>query len=119
MPAPLTANDVVLQLAGLARDLDHTVQQLEEADAAAVLARHEADLGLSRAFLSAPGSVEHRKHLAAVACEHLEREARLAEAVVRHLRRRIDALKVRVEVGRSYGAAIRSEMSLASAGGAP
>ena len=39
--------------------------------------------------------------------------ADVAEAVVRHLRRRIDAVKTRIDVGRSYGAAVRAEISLA------
>jgi len=36
----------------------------------------------------------------------------VADAVVRHLRRKIDALKVRIDVGRSYGAAVRAEIAL-------
>jgi len=39
--------------------------------------------------------------------------ADVAEALVRHLRRRIDGIKVRVEVGRSVGAAVRTELNLA------
>ena len=38
--------------------------------------------------------------------------ADVADAVVRHLRRKIEALKVRIDVGRSYGAAVRAEIAL-------
>jgi hypothetical protein len=39
-------------------------------------------------------------------------EADVSEAVVRHLRRQIDAIKTRIDVGRSYGAAVRAELAL-------
>jgi hypothetical protein len=107
-----TPNEVVAGLAQLARDLDATVRQLQDADREATIKRHDADLAMSKTFLTAQGSVEHRKHLAAVECEHVERDALLAEAVVRHLRRRIDATKVRVDVGRSMNSALRAEAGM-------
>lgn len=113
-------NEVVAGLAQLSRDLDVTVRQLEEADREATVKRHDADLALSKAFLTAQGtSVEQRKHLAAVECEHVERDALLAEAVVRHLRRRIDVLRVRIDVGRSMSSAMKAELALASTGHGP
>lgn len=112
----LTPNDVVMQLAALARDLDANVSALEDADRQAVLVRHEADLAHSRAFLTAQGSVEQRKHEAFVSCERQLSEAAVAEAVVRHLRRRGDAIRVRIDVGRSVGSALRAELSLAGVG---
>ena len=60
--------------------------------------------------------MEQRKHLAVVAVHQLRLDADVADALVRHLRRRIDATKVRIEVGRSYGAAIRAELNLAQLG---
>jgi hypothetical protein len=117
MPAPLTPNDVVIQLAGLARELDQTVKALESADRDATEKRAVHDLAFSTAFLTATGSMDMRKHLAVVECHQQRLDADVADTVVRHLRRRIDAIKTRIDVGRSYGAAIRSEMALAGYGG--
>lgn len=119
MNGQLTPNDVVLQLAALARELDVTVDQLKAAEVEAVDKRHGADLATSKAFLSADGSVDQRKHTAFVATERLAHNAELAEAVVRHLRRRISAIGTRIDVGRSCNAALRSELALSSAGGTP
>lgn len=116
MTAPATANQVAMQLAGLARDLDLTVRQLQQAEVEAVDKRHAADLAEAHAYLSAEGSVENRKRLAFVAVERLIHEAETAEAVVRHLRRRIDVTKTRVEIGRSLGAALRAEAALVVSG---
>jgi hypothetical protein len=46
-------------------------------------------------------------------------EADVSDAVVRHLRRKLDATKVRIDVGRSYGAAVRAEIALGGQDGAP
>ena len=116
MSAPITPNEVALQLSRLARDLDETVRVLEGADRDATEKRAAADLAFSRAFLSATGSVDARKHEATVATHTQRLNADVAEAVVRHLRRRIDAIKTRVDVGRSYGAAIRAELNLTQVG---
>lgn len=110
-----TPNDVVAQLAQLARDLDANVTALEEAELTAVRARHDADLAHARAFLSAAGSVEQRKHAAFIECERLLNEAEVAEAVVRHLKRRSEAIRVRIDVGRTVGSTLRAEMALAGA----
>jgi hypothetical protein len=116
MTAPVTPNDVARQLAQLARDLDEAVRVLETADRDSVEKRAAADLSFSRAFMAATGSVDFRKHFATVETHQLRLDADVADAVVRHLRRRIDALKTRIEVGRSYGAAIRAELNLAQVG---
>lgn len=115
-PVPHTPNDIALQLSRLARDLDDTVRQLEAADRDAVEKRAAYDLAYSRVFISAEGSVDLRKHQATKATHDLRLAADVADALVRHLRRRLDALKVRIDVGRSLGAAIRSEIRLLQAG---
>lgn len=116
MTAPATPNEVALQLSRLARDLDDTVRQLEKTDREATELRAAADLAYSRAFMAATGSMDMRKHLAVVDTHDQRLAADVAEAVVRHLRRRLDATKTRIDVGRSYGAAIRAELNLAQAG---
>jgi len=109
----LTPNDVAANLAKLARELDMTIRQLESAERDLVERRAAADLAFSQAFLAAEGSVDARKHQAAVSTHQQRLAADVAEALVRHLRRRIDGIKVRVEVGRSVGAAVRTELNLA------
>src|SRR5262245_2484585 len=116
MTAPMTPNDVAAQLAKLARDLDETVRVIHAADREAVELRAAADLAYSRSFMAAGGSMELRKHYALEATHDQRLAADVAEEVVRHLRRRIDALRIRIEVGRSVGAAIRTELNLAQMG---
>jgi hypothetical protein len=114
-----TPNSVVANLVRLANDLDTTVAQLEQADRDATTRRMEFDFAFSKRFLAAEGSVDGRKHQATVATMHEREAAELAEAVVRHLRRRIDAIKTNIDTGRSLGAALRAEIGLAGAGYQP
>lgn len=116
---PLTATQVAQNLAGLARRLEQTVEAIRTADLDATRKRHEATLEFSREFLRAEGPMDARKHKATVTTERQAAEADVADAVVRHLRREIDALKVRIDVGRSYGSAIKAEIALGGAGGGP
>lgn len=111
MSEQLTPRSVVLQLSELARQLDHTVTLLKEADLEATLARHAADVAESTAFLSAEGSVEMRKHKARLATDKLEGDALQKEAVVRYLRQKINAVSVRIEVGRSMSSALKAELA--------
>ena len=115
----LTSTDVATQLAKLSRQLDELVQEIGRADIVAVNAREDHTLALSRAFLQAEGAMDVRKHVS-IEATHMQRlAAELAEATVRGLRRSIDSVRVRIDVGRSVGAAMRAETALASAAGAP
>ena len=119
MTAPTTPTEVALQLAKLARVLDQTVRALESADRDATEKRAAFDLAFSRAFIAETGSVAARKHQAIIATHSNRLAADVADAVVRHLRRQIDATKVRIDVGRSYGAAVRAEIALGGQDGEP
>lgn len=112
MTAPATATEVALALSKLARELDQTVKALASADREATEKRAAYVLAFSRAFIAATGAVEQRKHLAVIEVHRQRLEADVAEVVVRHLREEISALKVRIDVGRSYGAAVRAEIAL-------
>ena len=107
----LTPNAVVLQLAELGRELDRTVEILKDLEVEAVTKRHAADMAESKAFVNADGAMEMRKHLARIAADRFEDEALVSEALVRHLRTKIRALAVRIEIGRSAGAALRAELA--------
>ncbi len=116
MNGQMTPNQVAMHLASLARDLDVTVQQLKVADLDLVEKRAAADLAMSRAFLSAEGSMDIRKHKAVEQTHEKRLAADVADALVRHLRRQADAIKVRVECGRSMNSALKTEMNLAGQG---
>lgn len=118
MSGQLTANSVASQLSKLSRQLDELVQEIGQAEAAAVNAREDFTLAHSQAFLRAEGPMDVRKHLAIEATHGQRLAAETAEAVVRGLRRQIDSVKVRIDVGRSVGAVVRSEISLAGRDGA-
>ena len=119
MNVPANATEVAKALARLARELDETVGALQVADEDATRKRVAFDLAFSKAFIAAEGSVDRRKHLAVIETHAVRDEAEVADAAVRHLRRRLDALRVRIDVGRSYGAAIRAELALVGSDGAP
>lgn len=108
---PENAADVVKHLASLALELNAKVEQIRAAERDLVDKRGAADLAYAKAFLDAEGSVDARKHQAVLRTHQQRMEADVADTVVRHLRREIDALRVRIDVGRSYGAAIRAELS--------
>ncbi len=111
MTQPLTPNDVALALAKLGRDLEACVRSLDQADREAVHKREDFTLSLSRAFLKADGAMDLRKHQSIVDT-HAERlAAELAEQLVRGLRRQVDTIRVRVDIGRSYGSALKAELT--------
>lgn len=116
--APINATDVARNLGRLARELDDTVKALEMADRDATEKRAAFDLAFSRAFVTESGAVDQRKHLAVIATHQQRLAADVADTVVRHLRRKIDSIKTRIDVGRSYGAAVRAEISLGANGDA-
>jgi arginyl-tRNA synthetase len=113
---PMTSTDVALHLAKLGRDLEGLVRAMDGAEREAVNRREDFTLAQSRAFLRADGAMDLRKHQAIVD-SHAERlAAELAEATVRGMRRQLDSIKVRIDIGRSMGAAIRSEIALGQPG---
>lgn len=115
MTSPLTSTDVAAQLAALSRKLNELVEEISAAEIKAVNCREDYTLAQARAFLTAEGAMDVRKY-SSIESTHVERlAAELAEATVRGLRRSIDSVKVRIDVGRSVGAAMRAEVSLAGA----
>lgn len=108
----LTPNAVVSGLLDLARELAVLAKDLDSIEIDAVNKRENLTLAISRAYLSADGPVETRKHIAITATHDERLAAETAEAIVRGRRRQIDSVKVRIDVGRSAAAALRAEMSL-------
>lgn len=112
MTDQLTPNSVVSGLLRLSQELAELSKDLDQLEADAVNAREDYTLALSKAFLSATGAMELRKHQATVDTHHERLTAETAEALVRGRKRQLDSLRVRIDVGRSAAAALRSEMSL-------
>lgn len=113
---PQNSNEVVVHLGSLSRQLDETTQQLNEADVAAVNSRETAKLAEAKAFLAAEGSVDARKNQAIVQTHDVRLAADVADALVRGLIRTVRTLQSRIDVGRTYGATLRSEIALSGSG---
>ena len=119
MSGQMTPNDVVVHLTRLAEELRKLVADIDTAEIEAVNAREDFTLALSKAFLSAEGAMDMRKHHSVVAT-HVERiAAELADARVRGLRRWISCVDTRIDIGRSMGTTLRSEISLTGRDGTP
>jgi hypothetical protein len=116
---PLTAQGVADHLASLGRQLDDLVKQIGDAERAAVNGREDYTMAYAQQFLKAQGAMDARKQIAIEHTHDTRLAAELAEAEVRGLRRQIESVRVRIDVGRSVGAAMRAEASLASSAGTP
>lgn len=112
MAPPQTAMGVAQHLGDLAKELDSLVKEIGETDHIATVLREEYIRDYASAWRSAQGSVEARKQIALDLTRESRMAAETADCSVRDLRRKIDALKVRIDVGRSYGAAVRAEVEL-------
>jgi len=113
---PLTAHEIASGLSELSRQLDELVSEIGEAERDAVNKREDYTLAFSKAFLSADGAMDIRRHTATEETHEARLAAELAEQHVRGLRRRIDSVRTRIDVGRSLGAAVRAEVGLGGAG---
>jgi hypothetical protein len=112
MSLDLTPNGVVQGLLNLARELAELSKDLDQLEADAVNSREDFTMAHAKAFLSATGAMELRKHQAIVDTHHERLTAETAEALVKGRKRQIDSIRVRIDVGRSAAAALRAEMSL-------
>jgi len=108
--APSTTGEVVRNLTDLTRELRDKTSAYRSAELNAAMKRHAADMVEARAFLEAAGSVELRKTIAKIAADHAEGDAMVAEALVRILKAEIRSIETRIDVGRTFGATLRSEL---------
>ncbi|GAB3041982.1 hypothetical protein [Sediminivirga luteola] len=116
MSLPPSQSEIVIQLQDIGRRLDQLQSDIAGLDKKAINARIAFKRAYTRAFLEASGAVELRKQLAADASYDLELAAELAEAEVRAARETIRVLRDRLEIGRSLGAAVRSEWAAGAVG---
>lgn len=111
-PSPTTAMGVAQHLGDLAKELDNLVKQIGEEDLIATTLREQYLKAYASAWRSSIGSVEARKQISIALTSEERMAVEIADCTVRDLRRKIDALRVRIDVGRSYGAAVRAEVEL-------
>lgn len=106
----MTTPIAVGQLLGaIVAEIGSLVDELGAADLEATRAKVDFDRAYAVAYRQASGSVESRRHTATEITHKYRLEAEEAAAAVRHLKNRIRHLETRVDVGRSYGAALRAE----------
>ena len=108
----LTPNRVVSHLVNLAKELDDLTATLGHTEMVAVNAREDFTVAHAKAYLVAEGPVEARKAQAIIATHNERLAAELAEAQVRGIRRQIESVRVRIDVGRSASSIMKAEMAL-------
>ncbi|HWB35566.1 MAG TPA: hypothetical protein VHA75_06025 [Rugosimonospora sp.] len=109
-----TPQQTVDAMTRLGVELDNLVAALESADDEAVKLRAEYDLAFAKVYLAQEvGSVDSRKQRAVAETYQPRLSADVADARVRHLRRKLDATKLRLDALRSIGAVVRAEAGLA------
>jgi len=109
---PVTPSDVAANLAFLGRELAALTDGLADLEKKSVDRREDYVLAHAKAVLRATGTVDERKSQAVVDTHDERLAAETADALVRQRRAQIAALKVRVDIGRSMGTLLRSEMDL-------
>jgi hypothetical protein len=112
----ITATAIAAQLGELGRQMDILVLRLDTADRVSVSSREDYTLAYAKAFLGAEGSAETRKQLALLATHESRLASEVHEQIVRGLRRQLESIRSRIEVGRTMSATARSEAGLAGTG---
>lgn len=112
----LDPNQVVLNLLSLSRSMQQLSDELDDLEKHAVEAKEEYTLAYAKSFLSNGGSVEVRKQQSLLDTSDERLAAELAETLVRAHKRKIDTLRVRIDVGRSAAALVRAESELLRVG---
>lgn len=110
--APATPMQVADHLSALGLRLDELVNEINAADAVYVAAKEKYTQARAVAYRHASGTGPAREALATETTHLFRLAAEEAELRVRQLRRQIDAIKIRIDIGRSFGAAIRAEMEV-------
>lgn len=111
-----TTNSVILRLSELSRMLDAATDEYAHLDEQWVHAKAAHQVGFARAFLSAQGSVDHRKQAAVLEMADVYFAMEIAEQKVRAVRERIRTIRDQIEVGRSLNSAVKSEWSAGAVG---
>lgn len=108
----LTPNQIVTNLLELARQLAELSRGMDELERDAVNKASEATNIYLKAFMAAEGPQYLREAMAKQAAAGAQLEADLAKCLVTGRRRDLETLRIRIDVGRSAAAALRSELAL-------
>lgn len=118
MSVPHTANEVGLQLAKLARDLDRAKEEANHAELDEVEAREAFKIAEAKALLRAEGGTADQRRAQATLDTHEERlRAETSTAISKGWGREIRTIQARIDIGRSLAAGVRAEAQLAPYGG--
>lgn len=112
MISPTTPQDLVNHLDALAAKVEAVNSQLYDAEVDSTRKHAEASHAEDVAYLKAEGSVETRKCTARISTWSQQLEADLAEIKVRALSRDQRLLMARIDIGRTYSANLRAELSV-------
>jgi hypothetical protein len=115
-PGLISPREVGRRLGQIVYEIAQLVTELGEADLEAVRAKVAHERAYAIAFRQSSGSIEARRHIATEMCHGRRLAAEEAAARVRDINNKIKFARDRIDVGRSYGAALRAE---ASATGSP
>ena len=108
----VTLSGVAARLASLSHEMNTLTRALAELDRDAVEKREAYVMADARAFLTAEGSMDIRRYVATEQT-HMERfAAEAADCSVRDKKAQIKAIDTSVDVGRSVGSLVKSEMDL-------
>ena len=108
----VTLSGVAARLAQLSREMDSLTRALGQLDREAVEKREAFVLAFAKAFLAAEGPMDVRRYIATEQT-HAERlAAEAAECSVRDKKAQVKACEASIEVGRSVGSLVRSEIEL-------
>lgn len=104
-----TANDVVVMLSRIGRELDAKQDEIARLDEEAVRAKSRFEVSFARAFIQAAGAEGLRKQTATLETADQKLDAEIAEQKLRAAREAIRVLRDRLDIGRSLNSAIKSE----------
>lgn len=112
----LDPNQVVLNLMALSRSLQELSDELDDLEKNAVEAKEEYTVAYAKAFLKNSGAVEIRKQQSLLDTGQERLKAELSETLVRAHKRKIETLRIRIDVGRSAAALVRAESEMLRVG---
>lgn len=108
----LTPIQVGKVLGKLTHEIGDKLDELRDADLEAARSKTEYDRAFAIAFKQCSGSEAARRHMATEMCHGRRLAAEEAACKVRDIKARIRLLETRIDVGRSYGAALRAEAAV-------
>jgi len=103
--------EVIRNLGSLTAKMDSIVANLREAEHRAAEANAEATVAEAQAFLKAEGAMDVRRFKAKMDARGPLLTAELADVEVRCLKRELQSVMTRIEVGRTYAATVRAELT--------